>query len=367
MPPRNVPAWSWIVPLAGLALYGAASVLGLTVELGWSAFNLAFPMLVALALIGAVFASVHHSEAIAHVTGEPYGTLVLTAAVTIIELALIVSVMLTGASTPTLARDTVYSVVMIVCNGLVGVCILLGGLRFREQNFEVTSVNIYLAVLVVIATLTLVLPNYAVSLPGPVYSSSQLTFICLAIVALYGVFLYIQTVRHTDYFVPGEGHAHNATEQPGLGRIFLVNGMLLVLSLTVVVLLAKKSAAVIDQGLGAAGAPLAVAGVLIAFLILLPESMSALQAARRDELQKSLNLALGSSLATIGLTVPAVAAVNIFLQEKLVLGLEAKETVLLLMTFAASMLTLGTGRTNILFGFVHLVIFATFLFLTFVP
>lgn len=364
---RSLPAWSWIVPVAGLALYGGASLLGMKVELGWSASGIGLMLLVALALVGAVFTSVHHSEAIAHVTGEPYGTLILTAAVTIIELALIVSVMLAGDSSPTLARDTVYAVVMIVCNGLVGACILMGGLRFREQGFEVTSVNIYLAVLIVIATLTLVLPNYVLSTPGPVFSDSQLTFICLAIVALYGVFLYIQTVRHSDYFIPGDGDPQAASELSPWGRIFLINGTLLVLSLTAVVLLAKQSAAVIDQGLAAIGAPAAVAGVLIAFLILLPESMSALQAARRDELQKSLNLALGSSLATIGLTVPAVAAVNIFLQERLVLGLETKETVLLIMTFAASTLTLGTGRTNILFGFVHLVIFATFLFLTFVP
>lgn len=366
-PPRKAPAWSWIFPFAGLALFGLISAFGLRMELDGSWLSIVLDASVALVLIGAVFAAVYHSEAIAHFTGEPYGTLILTAAVTVIELALIVSVMLTGESSPSLARDTVYSVVMIVCNGLVGVCILRGGLRFREQSFEVTSVNIYLAVLIVMATITLILPNYAVASPGPVYSDSQLVFISGATVALYGVFLYTQTVRHTAYFVPESDAANGLPDAPHWRRVILLNGTLLVVALIAVVLLAKKFATVVDQGISTAGAPQAAVGVIIAFLILLPESMSALQAARRDELQKSLNLALGSSLATIGLTVPAVAAVNIVLQEKLVLGLEPKEIALLVMTFAASMLTLGTGRTNILFGFVHLVIFATFLFLTLVP
>lgn len=362
---RNT-VWTWAFPLAGLLFFALAAWLGTEAIDGLSALGIVYAVMLVAVLVGAVFAAVYHAEMVADYTGEPYGTLVLTVAVTVIELALIVSVMLTGKGSPELPRDTVYAVVMIVCNGLVGVCILVGGLRFREQSFDVTGASIYLAVLIVLATLTLILPNYARALPGPVYSNAQLIFVSTATIALYAVFLYTQTILHTAYFVAG------TTEGPQSGkhvspRAALLSGLLLVVSVVAVVLLAKTFAAMIDHGLTAWGAPKAVAGVLIALLVLLPESMAALQAARRNALQKSLNLALGSSLATIGLTIPAVATVNVVLQKELVLGLEPKETVLLMMTFAASILTFSTGRTNILYGFLHLVIFGTFLFLTFVP
>jgi len=363
----RVPVWTWAFPLAGLAFFGIASWLGNDPIEGPGLPGLAVAVLLVAVLIGAVFAAVHHAEAIAAYTGEPYGTLVLTVAVTVIELALIVSVMLMGKEAPELPRDTVYAVVMIVCNGLVGVCILVGCLRFREQSFDVTGASIYLAVLIVLATLTLILPNYARALPGPIYSSSQLVFVSAATIALYGVFLYTQTILHTSYFVSDS----DETSADGLARASgaraLLSGLLLVVSVVAVVLLAKMFAGMLDQGLVVMGAPRAVIGVLIALLVLMPEGMAALQAARRDELQKSLNLALGSSLATIGLTIPAVAAINVFLQHPLILGVTPKETVLLMMTFAASILTFSTGRTNILYGFLHLVIFGTFLFLTVVP
>jgi len=362
------PRWAWAFPVAGLAFFGLATWLGAdTIEhLGPLGIAVAFALIAVL--IGAVFAAVHHAEAVAAYTGEPYGTLVLTVAVTVIELALIISVMLTGKESPDLARDTVYAVVMIVCNGLVGICILVGCLHFREQSFDVTGASIYLAVLIVLATLTLILPNFALALPGPVYSSSQLIFVCIATIALYGVFLYTQTIRHTDYFVSAArsepaGDSPTAVSQEAV----VLSGFLLLLSVVAVVLLAKTFAAMIDHGLTAWGAPKAVVGILIALLVLMPESMAALQAARRNALQKSLNLALGSSLATIGLTIPAVAILSFVLKKELVLGLDPKETVLLMMTFAASILTFSTGRTNILYGFLHLVIFGTFLFLAFVP
>ncbi len=354
-------------PLAGIAFFAAAAWAGTERIETAGLIGVVFGALMIAVLIGSVFAAVYHAEAVADYTGEPYGTLVLTVAVTVIELALIVSVMLTANGSPELPRDTVYAVVMIVCNGLVGVCILVGCLRFREQSFDVTGASIYLAVLIVLATLTLILPNYARALPGPVYSESQLAFVSSATIALYLVFLYTQTILHTGYFVPKQDVTAADESGPGSRGGAFLKGLLLILAVVAVVLLAKTFAALVDHGLAAWGAPKAAVGVLIALLVLMPEGMAALQAARRNELQKSLNLALGSSLATIGLTIPAVAVVNFVLQKELILGLQPKETVLLMMTFAASILTFGTGRTNILYGFLHLVIFGTFLFLTFVP
>lgn len=364
------PIWTWAFPLVGLAFFAATYSLGPEAIDGLGIVGIAITVLLIVVLVGAVFAAVHHAEAVASYTGEPYGTLILTVAVTVIELALIVSVMLTGKDSPELARDTVYAVVMIVCNGLVGLCILFGCLRFREQSFDVTGASIYLAVLIVLATLTLILPNFARALPGPVYSSTQLIFVSIVTIALYAVFLYTQTIRHTSYFVmpTGEPAVEAAEPPPRRPRsAALMNGLFLVVSVIAVVLLAKKFAGLVDEALVTWGAPHAIVGVIIALLVLMPESMAAVHAARRNQLQKSLNLALGSSLATIGLTIPAVAVVNEVLQKELILGLEPKEMVLLFMTFAASILTFGTGRTNILYGFLHLVIFGTFLFLTFVP
>jgi Ca2+:H+ antiporter len=309
---------------------------------------------------------VHHAEVIAERIGEPYGTLLLTLAVTIIEVALIATIMLGENPVPTLARDTVFAVVMIVCNGLVGICILAGGLRYREQDVQVAGSNLYLSVLIVLATITLIMPNYTLTTPGPVYSAAQLGFVSVATVLLYGVFLYTQTIRHRDYFVGGSaGVGDDAAQMPS--RTLVLSIVLLLVSLLAVVLLAKKFSLVVDFAPASIGAPPAFAGVLVALLILLQESVAAISAARKNDLQKSINLALGSSLATIGLTIPAVAVAAYALDKQLVLGLDAREMVLLVMTFLLSMLTFGTGRTNILFGLVHVLVFALFLFLVFVP
>jgi Ca2+:H+ antiporter len=315
-------------------------------------------------LFGTVFAAVHHAEVIAERVGEPFGTLLLTLAVTVIEVALIATLMLGEQEVPTLARDTVFAVVMIVCNGLVGACILVGGLRYREQEFQITGVNVYLCVLTVMATITLVMPNYTLETPGPVYSHLQLGFVSVVTIILYGVFLYTQTIRHRDYFIGGQQEGGHAAASGGALMLSIV---LLLVSLVAVVLLAKKFSLVVDAGAAAIGAPPAFAGVVVAMLVLLPESIAALSAARKNDLQKSINLALGSSLATIGLTIPAVATAAYFLDKSLVLGLASRDIVLLAMTMLVSMMTFGTGRTNILFGLVHLVIFATFLLLVFVP
>jgi Ca2+:H+ antiporter len=274
--------------------------------------------------------------------------------------------MLGDKAVPALARDTVFAVVMIVCNGLVGVCILTGGLRFREQDVRVTGTNVYLSVLIVFATITLVMPNYTLSTPGPLYSELQLGFVSVVTIVLYVVFLYTQTVLHRDYFVIDDGSGDDGGGQMP-NRMLTLSIGLLVVSLLAVVLLAKKFSLVVDAGIALVGAPEALAGVLVALLILLPESVAAISAARHNDLQKSINLALGSSLATIGLTIPAVAVAAYLMDKPLELGLSAQKMILLGMTFLLSMLTFGTGRTNILFGLIHIVVFAVYIFMVFVP
>jgi Ca2+:H+ antiporter len=358
-------------PAIGVAFYAATVTFGLSRFSAFSATGTAFLLGLAVVMFGTVFATVHHAEEIAHRIGEPYGTLVLTLAVTVIEVSLILSMMLSGAGNRVLARDTVFSVIMIVCNGLVGLCILIGGLRHREQEFLVHGANSYLGVIVTLAALTLMLPNYTTTIPGPLFSSSQLIFVSVVTLALYGVFLYIQTVRHTEYFAapktPSGAALAPSASHPGARPSLLWTGALLVLSLIIVILLAKKFGAGVEDVLERARAPAAVSGLVVALLVLLPEGMAAVRAAYRDELQKSLNLALGSSLATIGLTIPAVATAAVLLRKELVLGLEPKETLLLALSMVVSALTFGTGRTNVLPGLVHIVIFAAFVFLTFVP
>jgi Ca2+:H+ antiporter len=367
----SFPRTGIVFPALGVAFYVATTAFGLGDISAFTPSGAAFLLILVILMFGAVFVTVHHAEQIAHRVGEPYGTLVLTLAVTVIEVALILSMMLGGPGNPVLARDTVFSVIMIVCNGLVGLCILTGGLRHREQEFLVHGANSYLSLIVTLAALTLMLPNYTTTIPGPIFSASQLAFVSAVTVVLYAVFLYIQTVRHTAYFaappspseaVAADAHAHGAAPVS-----MTWTSVLLVVSLVIVILLAKKFGSGVDEVLGRAGAPAAVSGLIVALLVLLPESTAAVRAAYRDDLQKSLNLALGSSLATIGLTIPSVATVAILLDKELVLGLAPKETLLLVLTMVASALTFGTGRTNVLPGLTHLVIFAAFVFLTFVP
>lgn len=359
-----MPRSAWIFPALAVLFFAAATALGITFTP--SAPGLAFALALLVILFGTVFAAVHHAELIAERVGEPFGTLLLTLAVTVIEVALIATIMLGEKPVPELARDTVFAVVMIVCNGLVGICILAGGLRYREQDIQVSGSSLYLSVLIVLGTITLIMPNYTLTTPGPVYSAAQLGFVSVVTVILYGVFLYTQTIRHRDYFInePAGAKGDGAPiSNPMLG----LSTVLLLVSLLAVVLLAKKFSLVVDFATARIGAPPAFAGVLVALLILLPESVAALGAARKNDLQKSINLALGSSLATIGLTIPAVAVAAYALDKNLVLGLNAQGMVLLVLTFFLSMLTFGTGRTNILFGLVHVVVFAVFVFMVFMP
>jgi Ca2+:H+ antiporter len=357
---RIAPAVGLVVAFAALSIAGRGLLP--------APFDVLFSLLELAVLMGAVFASVHHADVIAHRTGEPYGTLVLTVAVTVIEVALILSIMLAGDGSPTLARDTVFSVVMVVCNGLVGLSLIVGGLRYGEQEFRTPGASAYLVVLMPLATLALILPNYTTSAAGPFYSATQLTFVSLVTLALYGVFLYVQTVRHRDYFLsdaatsPDEAVSGTPTTRQVWESI-----VLLVVALAAVVLLAKSFAGSVGSTMEALGAPIGAVGLLVALLVLLPETMAALRAARRNEIQKSLNLALGSSLATIGLTIPAVSILSLIIDRPLALGLELRDSITLMLTFAVSLVTFGGGRTNILPGFVHLVLFANFVFLIFAP
>jgi Ca2+:H+ antiporter len=282
--------------------------------------------------------------------------------------ALIVSLMLESpAATASLARDTAFAAVMIVCNGIVGLSLLVGGVRHFEQDFQFRGALAALAVLAALTVLVLILPNYTTSAPGPTLSPAQLIFAGIVSLLLYGAFVFVQTVRHRDYFLPDQAEDEEAHALPPSNRASVLSFALLIVSLAAVVGLAKALSPTLERVVADAGAPRAVVGVVIAGLVLMPEGLAALRAARLNRLQTSMNLALGSALASIGLTVPAVAAVSLWLDQPLTLGLGAKDSVLLMLTLLLAVITLGTGRTTILQGIVHLVIFATFLFLAVVP
>jgi Ca2+:H+ antiporter len=355
-----VPRWALIVPLLALALLGAALL--------WpgSTFLL---VLSAAALIGAVQAAVYHAEVVAHRLGEPFGTLVLALAVTVIEVALIVSVMLTGGpDKATLPRDTIYSAIMIICNGVVGLCLLVGGLRHHEQSYRIEGATSGLAALVALSTLSLVLPSFTTSSPGATYTVSQLGFAAVASLVLWAVYVFVQTVRHRDYFLPAD-HASDEdlhAAPPSDALAWASFGLLLV-ALVAVVGLAKVLSPSIEAAVVASGAPKTVIGIAIALLVLLPETWAAVRAAHVDRIQTSFNLAYGSAMASIGLTIPVVAVASVWMGMPLELGLDAKDLVLLTLTFVVSAITLTYGRTHMMQGAVHLVIFAAFAFLALVP
>ena len=356
MPAVAIAKWTWAAPLAGTLVLVASLVVP-----GPVVFSLA-----ALALIATVAAAVHHAEVVAHRIGEPFGTLVLAVAVTVIEVALIVSVMLSGgAEKEAIARDTVFAAIMICCNGIVGLCLLVGGIRHHEQGFQVQGASSALAVLCAMSVLTMVLPNYSTTVPGPGLANSQLLFAGLISLLLYLVFVFIQTVSHRYYFLADGMDSEHALRPSN--RVAAVSLALLIVSLAAVVGLAKSLSPVVEGAVNRFGAPAAVVGIIIAALVLLPEGLAALRNARANRLQNSLNLALGSALASIGLTIPTVAGVSLLLDRPIVLGLIDKEIVLLALTLIVGVITLGTGRTTFLQGIIHLVIFAAFLFFAVVP
>ena len=355
-----MPIWTWLIPVLALASLAAALVAGVGTWL---------TVLCGAVLTGTVIAAVHHAEVVAHRVGEPFGTLVLAVAVTVIETALILSMVIAGGNDmAVLARDSIYAAVMIICTGVVGICILLGGLAHREQTFRVEGAGAGLAALIVLSTLTLVLPVFTTTTPGGTYSSSQLGFVAVSSAALWAIFIFVQTVRHRDYFISVTDAANPDAhaEPPTTREAWMSFGMLLV-SLVAVVGLAKMLSPTIERAVEAANAPRAVVGIVIAALVLLPETWAAVRAARSDRLQSSMNLAIGSALACIGLTVPVVVLASAAFGLPLVLGLESKDIAMLMLTFLVSTITLGTGRTYLMQGAVHLVLFAAYLFLAFVP
>jgi Ca2+:H+ antiporter len=324
-------------------------------------------------MLWGTFAVVRHADELAERLGEPYGTLILTMSATAIEVAMISTVMLHGANNPTLARDTMFAVLMIVLNGMAGLTLLVGALRHREQYFNLQGAAAFLNLLVPLSVLGLVLPNYTTSSPGPTLSPAQQLFLVAASVTLYGIFLAIQTVRHQSYFqhdggdgashhvagsVAGEHAAHHPSAWHALG---------IVAALLPVVLLAEGLAAYVDHAIENLGAPAALGGVLIAGLILAPEALGALRAAWADHLQRSINICLGSALATISLTVPAVLLIGLVTDRSVELGLGPLATTLLALTLLVSLITFASGHTNVLQGAVHLVLFLSYVFLILVP
>jgi len=347
-----------VSPLVGLAIAVAAAALSLPA------------LILGVALVAAVLAAVHHAEVVAHRVGEPFGTLILALAVTVIEVGLILTLMQSDPErSVTLARDTVFAAVMVILNLLMGLCLMVGAIKHHEQRFQRTGMGAALATLTVLTVVTLVLPNYTSSAPGPLYSPEQLGFVAVASLWLYATFALVQTVRHRGYFLP-DGAEQDEPEvhaPPPTGARTAVSGGLLLASLVAVVLLAKQLSPTIGGLLANAGAPAAVLGVVIAAMVLAPESLAAIRAAHANRLQTSLNLALGSALATIGLTIPAVALLSIITGMPVALGLSDKSAVLLFLSLIVASQTLANGRTTVLQGAIHLTIFAVYLFTTFVP
>jgi Ca2+:H+ antiporter len=353
----GLPPWTVAAPVAAVAvLIGASFGLG-----GY------YVILVALGVAASVIAAVHHAEVVAHRVGEPFGTLVLALAVTLIEVALIVSLMIAGGTgASSLARDTVFAAVMIILNGIIGLCLLVGGITHREQVFSLDGVSAALVALASIAVLTLIFPNFTVTMPGPFYSRSQLMLIAIVSLVVYGSFVFTQTVGHRPYFLDGDTESAQGPHIPN-NSMTAASSVLLLLCLVVVVLLAKKLAPSLEASVARMGAPEALVGVVIAGIVLLPEGLAAVRAARQNRLQTSLNLALGSALASIGLTIPAVSVLSLWMNSTLMLGIDTKSMILLMLSLLVSMLALRTGRTIILHGVVLLVIFAVYLFTTIVP
>jgi Ca2+:H+ antiporter len=357
-------AWTFVVPVLGVLVLLAT----------WGSKPPAVILVLAgVLLAGSVLAAVHHAEVVAHRVGEPYGSLVLAVAVTVIEVALIVTLMVSGDSkSSTLARDTVFAAVMITCNGIVGLAVLIGALRRRHAVFNAEGSATALATVTTLATLTLVVPTFTTSAPGPEFSPAQLAFAAVASLALYGLFVVVQTVRHRDYFLPVDHDADGHLEEdehapPPSTRAALAGLGLLVVALVAVVFLAKLESPAIEDAVDAVGAPESAVGVVIALLVLAPETLAAVRNARRDRVQTSFNLGYGSAMASIGLTIPTIALASIWLDGPLELGLGSTQMVLLVLTVVVSALTVLPGRATVQEGGVHLAILAAFLFLAFNP
>ena len=360
----SIPVWTWVAPLI------ASGLLALKFAHVVPADAVPVLILAGLFLGGSVFAAVHHAEVLALRLGEPFGSILLAVAVTVIEAALIVSIMLSGAAgADVVARDTVFAAVMIVLNGVVGLCLVLGAGRHFEQTFQLQGASSLLAVLGTLATLALILPNFTQTATGGSYSILQLEGIGFMSLVLWAVFVFVQTVKHRDYFLDESDDAAPVEippEIPSTATAFLSLALLL-MSLAAVVLLAKTLSYPVDKAIAAAGLPKAFVGVVIAAIVLMPEGLAAAKSALVNRLQNSINLALGSAIASIGLTIPTVAIVSLAFDQQITLGVSTTNMTLLVLTLYISALTFGTGRTTVLQGAVHLVIFAAFMLVSAVP
>ncbi|MEU7885613.1 hypothetical protein AB0B54_08940 [Microbispora bryophytorum] len=360
---RLATTWTALVPILAVAV----------LALAWGrTIPVAVVVIAALFLAGSVLAAVHHAEVIAHRVGEPFGSLLLAVAVTVIEVALIISLTTSGGpAASSLARDTVFAAVMITCNGIVGLSLLVAALRRRVAVFNAEGTGGALATVATLSTLSLVLPTFTTSSPGPAFSPAQLAFAALASIALYGLFVLTQTLRHRDYFLPVEpaGQGADAAEHaaPPTTRAAAVSLALLLGALVAVVGLAKIESPAIETAVRAASLPQSAVGVVIALLVLLPETLAAVRAARRARVQVSLNLAFGSAMASIGLTIPTIAAASLWLKGPLLLGLGPTHIVLLVLTVVVATLTVVPGRATLLQAGVHLTLFAAFLLLAVSP
>jgi Ca2+:H+ antiporter len=355
-------SWTSVVPVLGVVV----------LALAWGRALPPFVIgVVTVLLAGAVLAAVHHAEVVAHRVGEPYGSLVLAVAVTVIEVALIVTLMIGGAgAAETLARDTVFAAVIITCNGIVGLSILLGTRNGSAVSFNAEGAGASLATVATLATLSMVVPTFTTTTPGPVFSPPQLAFAAITALALYGLFVALQTGRHRDYFLPVTADGKVIEDQhatPPSARAAWGSFALLFVALVGVVGNAKLVSPTIERGVIAAGLPISIVGVIIAMLILLPETVAAVRAARRGRMQTSLNLAFGSAMASIGLTIPTIAIASIWLTGPLHLGLDANHIVLLALTCIVTVLTVVPGRATLLQAGVHLALLAAYLFLAVSP
>ncbi|WP_181308998.1 calcium:proton antiporter [Rufibacter sp. XAAS-G3-1] len=349
--------WTIIIPTLAWVLFFS----GLIHDSGF------FQIAASVLLILSVMSAVHHSEIIAHRVGEPYGTIILAIAITVIEVSIIISLMMSsGQESVSLARDTVYSATMLILNGIVGLCLFIGGLKHHEQKFSKHSVTIALVSLISIVVFTLVFPTFTESIAGSYYSTPQLIFASIACLVIYSCFLFAQTSRHRNYFLITD---KDEDEEPVIvsNKVLITSLVFLVMSLGVVVLLAKTLSPTIEGIITSYSLPKTLVGVIIAAIILLPEGIAAIIAARKNELQTSLNLSLGSALASIGLTIPSVAVVCIIYDMKIILGLDIKSIILLGLSVFTVMLSLSSGRTNIVYGVVLLVNLFAFIFLIIYP
>lgn len=344
-----IPILSWILVISGL-VHGSA----------------VFQAIAAVLLILSVMAAVHHSEIIAHRVGEPFGTIILAVSVTIIEVSIIISLMVTGAENPSLARDTVFSATMLILNGIIGSCLLIGALKYKEQTFSINSVTIGLVALISIIVLTLVFPSFTSSVAGPYYSTPQLLFVSATSLIIYSFYLLAQTKRDRGYFV-SESEQPEVQHEKISNLRFTGNLFFLLVSLSVVVILAEELTPTVEMFIAAYDLPDSLVGIIIAAVILLPESISALSAANKNRIQKSLNLALGSALASAGLTLPAVAIASRFLGLDLIFGLDIKAIILLGLSVFIVLLSLITGKTNLVYGVVLMVNLLAFLFMIIFP